>query len=141
MEDLFNACRSLTTIDRLDFDTISVITMTRMFRSCQNLLSINAEFNPQNVESFLDIFGCCSNLETINLPNFKTTKATNIQGMFYQDYKLKYVDLSNFEVSSSIGYMGGIFYQCNSIFLIKLDKLIINGNTQKDNFLSPHSKR
>ena len=49
-----------------------------------------------------DIFSYCYKVVTINLPNFRKTKATNIRGMFFNNYKLKYIDLSNFEVSSSI---------------------------------------
>ena len=135
MNELFYNCINLTIIDRLDFDTISVKTMIRMFRNCESLLSINAEFNPQNVEDFLDCFGCCYKLEAISLPNFRKTKATNIQGMFYQDYELKYVDLSNFEVSPSIITIEGMFEFSSSLFLIKLNLLKINNNTDIRYFL------
>ena len=109
MNELFFNCTNLTIIDRLDFDTTSVKSMIRMFALCESLLSINAEFNPQNVENFKDCFGYCYKLETINLPNFRKTKATNLQGMFYRDYNLKYIDLSNFEVSPFITNIRGMF--------------------------------
>ena len=62
MENLFNNCKNLTTIDSLNFDTLSVKNMKRMFCFCESILSINAEFNPQNVENFKDCFGYYYNL-------------------------------------------------------------------------------
>ena len=53
-------------------------------------------------------------------------KATSIQGMFYKDYKLKYVDLSNFEVSPSITTIRGMFHYYYCIIYIKLNSLKIN---------------
>ena len=66
MEDLFYQCKSLITIDRLDFDTSSVTTMYQMFKNCESLLSINAEFAPKNVENMQDIFSYCYKVVTIN---------------------------------------------------------------------------
>ena len=83
-----------------------------------------------------DIFSYCYKVVTINLPNFRKTKATNIRGMFYNNSKLKYIDLSNFEVSSSINNIQFTFSQCNSIVFIKLDLLKINSNKNIENFLN-----
>ena len=136
MEELFFYCTNLIVIDRLNFDTLSVTTMRGMFSHCESLLSINAEFNPQNVEDMLDIFAYCYNLVIINLPNFRKTEAKIIQGMFYKNYELKYIDLSNFEVSSSnIKYIKYAFQYCNSAVFIKLNSLKINSNTTTSEFL------
>ena len=129
MEQLFYKCLKLTTIDRLNFDTLSVTTMRQMFSHCESILSINAEFNPQNVEDMYIIFGYCYEVITINLPNFRKTNAKNIEAMFFRDYKLKYIDLSNFEVSSSVGNSNNTFNSCNSIVFIKLDSFKINLGT------------
>ncbi len=48
-----------------------------------------------------DMFAYCYKAIAINLPNFKKTKINNKQGIFFQDFELKYINLSNFEVSSS----------------------------------------
>ena len=128
MEQLFYKCYNLITIDALKFDTLSVTTMKQMFCHCESLLSINVEFNPQNVENMYVIFGYCYKVVTINLPNFRKTKAINIEGMFYKNYELKYIDLSNFEVSSSIETIRGAFRYCNSIVFIKLNSLKINSD-------------
>jgi len=48
-----------------------------------------------------DMFAYCHKAIAINLPNFKKTKINNMQGIFFQDFELKYINLSNFEVSSS----------------------------------------
>ena len=44
-----------------------------MFRYCESFLTINVEFNPQNVQDMYDLFSRCSKLISIKLPNFKTT--------------------------------------------------------------------
>ena len=95
--------------------------MYMYFLNSESILSINAEFNPQNVEDMYIIFGYCYKVITINLPNFRKTNAKNIGGMFFRDYKLKYIDLSNFEVSSSVENSNNAFNYCNSIVFIKLD--------------------
>ena len=137
MEKLFYYCQKLITIDRLNFDTLSVTTMKQMFSHCESLLSINAEFNPQNVKNMYIIFGYCYKVVTINLPNFKKTKAINIEGMFYRNYKLKYIDLSYFEVnSSSIENIKNAFCNCTSIVFIKLDSFKINNDTITKGFLN-----
>jgi surface protein len=128
MEELFNACRKLTYIDNLNFDVSSVKTMRGMFRYCESLLTINAEFNPQNVEDMYDLFARCSKMISIKLPNFKTTRATTTQGMFYQDYELRFVDLSNFEVPS-ITTIRSTFRYCSKIMFINLNSLKIKSNT------------
>ena len=135
MKELFNNCIKLTTIDRLNFNTLSVKTMNSMFNHCESLLSINAEFNPENVENLFNIFAYCYKVVTINLPSFKYTRTINIKGIFYNDTKLKYVDLSNFEVSSSIETIRSAFRFCHSIIFIRLDLLKINTNTEIWGFL------
>ena len=98
-----------------------------MFADCQSLISINVEFNPQNVEDMRDIFGGCTNLISIKAPNFGSTKIKNAQGLFYNDSSLKYVDLPNFEFpdATTVNY---IFQYCSSIVFINLYSMKINGN-------------
>ena len=47
------------------------------------------------------MFAYCHKAIAINLPNFRKTKVNNMQEIFFQDFELKYINLSNFEVSSS----------------------------------------
>jgi len=49
-----------------------------------------------------DMFAYCHKAIAINLPNFRKTKVNNMHGIFFQDFELKYINLSNFDVSSSI---------------------------------------
>ena len=44
-----------------------------------------------------DMFAYCHKAIAINLPNFKKTKINNMQGIFFQDFELKYINLSNNE--------------------------------------------
>lgn len=47
------------------------------------------------------MFAYCHKAIAINLPNFRKTKVNNMQEIFFQDFELKYINLSNFEASSS----------------------------------------
>jgi surface protein len=125
---MFHNCKKLESIDRLDFDTLSVTNMRGMLSNCNSLTSINVEFNPQNVEDMRDIFGGCTNLISIKAPNFGSTKIKNARGLFFNDISLKYVDLPNFEFpdATTVSYM---FNYCSSIVFINLYSMKINGGT------------
>ena len=129
MERLFNNCIKLETIDRLDFDTLSVTTMSEMFSYCHSLKSINAEFNPQNVENMHNLFAHCINAVSIKVPNFRSTKVKTIKGMFYNDSSLKYIDLPNFECSD-LESVRSICRYCHSIVFINLPLIKIKSSTE-----------
>ena len=134
---MFTNCQNLESIDRLDFDTLSVTTMRNMFTGCQSLTSINVEFNPQNVEDMRDIFANCFNLISIKAPNFGFTKLKNVRGLFFHDYVLKYVDLPNFEFPDATTIVS-MFQTCNSIVFINLYSMKIkNGISIGSNVFSP----
>ena len=129
MKRLFYNCSNLKKIDKLNFDTSSVTDMQEMFAHCKSLLSINAKFNPKNVENMFLMFAYCNNIEIINLPNFGETKTRNIQQMFYKNFNLKYIDLSNFELSPSVYNIRHAFIEWKSILFIRLNLFKINSKT------------
>ena len=64
------------------------------------------------------MFYICSNLTTLDLSNFNTSKVTNMNYMFASCEKLTTLDLSNFN-TSRVTNMGYMFNFCNK--LIDLD--------------------
>ena len=47
------------------------------------------------------MFAYCYELISVNVSNLNTSNCINFQGMFYDCFKLKYLDLSNFIGSSA----------------------------------------
>ena len=78
-------------------------------------------------------FFFCSNLATINLSNFDTSKVTDMNNMFGLCLKLEFINILNFSTSASKIYLfdsriplnGTII--TNNNFKNKLDKTYING--------------
>ena len=88
MEDMFNGCESLTSLDLTNFDTSKVTQMGHMFRGCESLTSLD-------------------------LTNFDTSKVTRLQYMFYDDEKLTDLYI-NFDVRLNT-YFETIFSLCFSL--------------------------
>ena len=66
MEDMFNECDSLETVDLSHFDTSSVTSMFGMFKNCSSLKELDlSSFDTRNVDSMGYMFYGCNNLRTI----------------------------------------------------------------------------
>ena len=74
MNDMFDCCYSLTSIDFTNFDTSSVTEMINMFYSCISLTSMDlSTFVSTNVRLTRSMFYGCKNLEFINMSKFEET--------------------------------------------------------------------
>jgi len=67
------------------------------------------------------MFSGCSDLISLDLTNYKTSSALNIQYMFSGCSSLTTLDITSFDTNSVI-YMGGLFYGCSSIKSLNLFK-------------------
>lgn len=75
---MFNACKSLTSLDISNFDTSKVTDMNWMFNNCSNLTSLDvSNFDTSNVTNMSEMFTGCSKLITLDLSNWDTSKAHN----------------------------------------------------------------
>ena len=80
MNDMFNECKSLKSIDLSNFNTQNVTNMNDMFRECKSLKSIDlSNFNTQNVTNMSDMFKGCIFLQKENI----ITKDNKIIKIFY----------------------------------------------------------
>lgn len=59
-------------------------------------------FDKSNVEDIYYMFGGCNSLESLDLSNFVTEKATKMCHIFEQCGKLKIIDLSNYSTSQGL---------------------------------------
>ena len=109
---MFNNCNNLTTIPLLD--TANVTNMERMFYNCVRLTTIPL-INTSSATDMGDMFNNCNNLTTI--PPLDTYHVGDMGYMFNDCYLLTKVDITYTDNFDSLDHA---FWNCNS-----LTKLII----------------
>ena len=84
VQQMFNNCGSLTSLDVSGFDTRNVTNMYGMFWSCSSLTSLDVSgFDTRNVTNMYGMFWKCGSLTTLNLGNeFDASKVTLVSNMF-----------------------------------------------------------
>ena len=112
MKNMFNGCRSLTSIPQLD--TSNVTNMSQMFYNCLSLTSIPL-FDTHNITNTDYMFSGCSSLTTI--PQLNTIKVTSMSVMFYYCTFLTSIPLLN---TSSVTKMSNMFEGCSSLTSIPM---------------------
>ena len=110
---LFANFKQTKTIDLSNLDTSYVTDMNYMFDGMSHLenITFGEKFDTSNVTNMNQMFATwdgVSQLKTINLSSFKTSKVTNMSGMFAGLTELTELDLSNFD-TSSVTNMGQMF--------------------------------
>ncbi len=120
MDEMFEGCSSLTSIDLSHFDTGNVESMYRMFCECTALTSLKlSSFKTDSVTNMAYMFADCSKLTSITLPTFANTKLTSTACMFWGCSSLQTIDLSKFK-TPSLKEMYGMFTNCSSLTSIDL---------------------
>ena len=98
-----------------------------MFYWMSNLTSLDlSNFDTSKVIDMKSMFYCMRILTTINLSNFNTSKVTNMSSMFYDMYSLTALDLSSFD-TSKVTDMSDMFYNMRNLTTINLS----NFNTSR----------
>ena len=83
MDNMFNGCSALTSLDLTNFNTAKVTNMSFMFHGCSALKSLDlTNFNTANVTDMSFMFHGCSALTSLDLTNFNTAKVTYMNNMF-----------------------------------------------------------
>lgn len=120
MEQMFEKCKSITTLDVSHFDTSNVTTMEKMFRYCHSLASLNlSSFDTMNVTTMQQMFYGCDNLTSLDLSSFRTEKVKSMRDMFLGCTRLVSLNLSSFD-TSNVSSMQGMFYDCQLIETLDL---------------------
>ena len=115
MEDMFNGCSSLTSLDVSHLNTSKVTTMKDMFRSCEGLDALDVtKFNTSKVTDFSGMFQGCSGLTEIDVSNLNTKNATTLSHLFMNCEKMQKLDLGKFKVTNVID-MSYMFYGCTRL--------------------------
>ena len=131
MDNMFNGCSALKSLDLTNFNTAKVTDMGNMFYGCSALTSLDlTNFNTANVEFMYYMFEGCSALKSLDLTNFNTAKVTDMSFMFYGCSALTSLDLTKFNTAKVVN-MGNMFYGCSA--LTSLD--LTNFNTANVDFM------
>ena len=83
MKDIFNGCKSLTSLDLSGWNTSKVTSMQNMFNSCSSLTNLDlSSFDTSNVTNMQNIFDGCYSLTKLDIRNFNFDKVTTYLYMF-----------------------------------------------------------
>ena len=122
-------------------DTSKVTTMQEMFQGCSSLTSLDlSSFNTSNVTNMQSMFQGCSSLTSLDLSNFDTSKVTDMYRMFYNCTSLTSLDLSNFDTSkvTDIKYMFNSCPSLKDVYITveaTLNKLTNNLTSRGDSYI------
>lgn len=114
----FSGCTNLISIEGIEnLNTSNVKYMNEMFGQCSNLETLDlSHFNTENVGNMSNMFNGCTKLHDLNISSFNTENVTNMYGMFYGCSSLDSLDLSHFNTryvrKDGMNYM---FNGCSSL--------------------------
>ena len=123
MDDMFEGCNALKSLDLSSFNTSEVESMSNMFLSSGlESITFGNSFVTSNVTNMMSMFDRCTNLTTINFSgfntpnviNFDTSNVTNMSNMFWGCSSLKTLDLSSF-TADKMSVMCLMFFKCENL--------------------------
>ncbi|MFZ2576087.1 MAG: BspA family leucine-rich repeat surface protein [Lactococcus hircilactis] len=127
---LFAGLPQLTSIQGLtNLDTVNVTDMTDLFNGDGNLLSVDvSKFDTSMVTNMQNMFANNPNLQFINgLSHFNTSNVSSFSGMFAEDPALSQIDISSFDMFSSIDNLA-----TNKSIASQATELMDSGNVLPD---------
>ena len=133
MNNMFEGCSALKSLNLTNFNTENVTNMSCMFSGCSGLESLNlTNFNTENVTDMSSMFSGCSALKSLDLTKFNTAKVEIMYMMFNGCSALESLDLTNFN-TAKVEYINDMFSGCSALTTIYVsDKFVttkvINGS-------------
>ena len=130
----FSGCTNLTSIEGIEnLNTSNVKYMNEMFGQCSNLETLDlSHFNTEKVGNMSNMFNGCTKLRDLNIDNFNTENVTNMYGMFYGCSSLDSLDLSHFNTRNvrkdGMNYM---FNGCSSLSYLNVSNFITDKNSMQ----------
>ena len=104
MAQMFNNCKSLTSLDVSNWDVSNVVSMANMFRLCANLTTLNvSNWNVSNVTNMHHIFHYCEKLTELDVSKWDISNVTDRDNMFQACKSLTEIDVAGFKFSNNIG--------------------------------------
>lgn len=130
----FSGCTNLTSIEGIEnLNTSNVKYINEMFGQCSNLETLDlSHFNTEKVGNMSNMFNGCTKLRDLNISSFNTENVTNMYGMFYGCSSLDSLDLSHFNTryvrKDGMNYM---FNGCSSLSSLDVSNFITDKNSMQ----------
>ena len=122
MSSMFYGCNALTNLDVSKWDTSKVTSMGYMFSGCNVLTSLDvSNWDTSNVSDMRYMFYGCNKLITLDVSKWDTSNVTDMSDMFNGCYELKTLDISNWD-TSKVTDMSYMFDKCNSLTELDVSK-------------------
>lgn len=147
----FNQCRNLESIEGLEYlNASNVKSMEQMFNECDALTTLDLSMlDVQNVTNFRLMFNNCRNLTELNLTSFNTWSATNMYGMFANCTKLTTIWANYRFRTDGVTTSTNMFKGCTSLkgdkafdpnFTDKTYAVIVDGYFSSKDYIRPWAK-
>ena len=115
---MFSSCKNLKSINLEYFNTTNVDDMSYMFLDCKSLTSIDLSvITTYNVKSFSHMLSGCESLTSINF-NIDASKASDLSFLFYGSTNLEFINMSDFRTTTDLNMK---YILCNSCSLKSID--------------------
>ena len=99
---------------------VNITDMQYMFSNCTNLTSLDvSNWDTSKVTNMSAMFWGCSNLTLLDVSNFDTSNVIDMYAMFYGCRLLTELDVSNFD-TSKVTNMVLMFYECKNLTSLDL---------------------
>ena len=95
MNNLFNGCASLSTLDLTLLDTTNVYDFSGIFNGCSSLTDLKIKFNTNNADTMEKMFANCISLKSLDITTFDTQNCNNFEDIFLNDENLELYYKSN----------------------------------------------
>lgn len=120
MSSMFYNCDYLTSLDVNGWNTENVTKMNDMFYGCERLTNLDvSHFHTEKVTDMGSMFESCNNLVTLNLKGWNTSNVTDMRSMFDMCYKLTSLDVHHFN-TGNVTNMYQMFHDCHSLTTLDL---------------------
>lgn len=118
---VFQGFTRLSAINGLSMiDTSGALDMSFFFAACSNLTSINVpSWNTSKVKTMSNMFSGCSKLKTLNISSWNTSSVTNMSYMFTDCSSLTSLDISKWN-TAKVTNMTFMFDGCTGLTSLNL---------------------
>ena len=129
MSYVFSACNTLEHIDVSNWDTSKVTSFLSMFSGCSSLRELNTSNWGVTANDIRGMFRTCTNLESVDVSKFDTSKMTSLEFIFFGCNNLKIIDVKNWD-TKMVTNLHYTFNECQSVKILDVSRWDISNVTK-----------
>lgn len=131
MSYVFSLCKTLEHIDVSNWDTSKVTSFTSIFYGCNALSELNTSNWVVIANDIRSMFHGCTNLESVDVSKFDTSKMTSLDSVFINCHNLKIIDVKNWD-TKMITNLRYTFKECQSVKILDVSRWDVSNVTIMD---------